>query len=159
MKSNEELIKDSLSLIESMVADGLTDKEISEKIGMSYSTFRRYKTQNTDLKSAIAQGKDRRNQKVVEALFKCCTGYKYYEEVATKVKEEVLAEDGKTILVKEDVIVKSVKKYRGPDLNAQRYWLNNRDKAQWKDDPHKVENDKKTTKLKEKEVNAKFSDE
>ncbi|MBV7273108.1 Xaa-His dipeptidase [Clostridiaceae bacterium UIB06] len=157
MKSNEELIKDSLSLVESMVSDGLTDKEIAEKIGMSYSTFRRYKTQNSDLKTAIAQGKDRRNQKVVEALFKCCTGYKYYEEVPTKVKEEVLAEDGRTVLVKEDVLIKSVKKYKGPDLNAQKYWLNNRDKAQWKEDPYRVENDKKLTKLKEKEVEAKTS--
>lgn len=155
MKSNEELIKDNLTLIESMVSDGLTDKEIAEKIGMSYSTFRRYKTQNADLKTAIAQGKDRRNQKVVEALYKCCTGYKYYEEVATKVKEEVLAEDGRTILTKEDVVVKSIKKYRAPDLNAQKYWLNNRDKTQWKEDPYKVENDKKLTKLKEKEVNSK----
>jgi Response regulator containing a CheY-like receiver domain and an HTH DNA-binding domain len=157
MKSNEEIIKDSLSLVESMVSDGLTDKEIAEKIGMSYSTFRRYKTQNSDLKTAIAQGKDRRNQKVVESLFKCCTGYKYYEEVPTKIKEEVLAEDGQTILVKEDVLIKSVKKYKGPDLNAQKYWLNNRDKAQWKEDPYKVENDKKLTKLKEKEVEAKTS--
>lgn len=155
MKSNEEIIKDNLTLIESMVSDGLTDKEIAEKIGMSYSTFRRYKTQNADLKTAIAQGKDRRNQKVVEALYKCCTGYKYYEEVATKVKEEVLAEDGKTILSKENVVVKPVKKYRGPDLAAQRYWLNNRDKKQWKEDPYKVENDKKLTNLREKEIDSK----
>lgn len=155
MKEYEQIIKDNLSQIESMVADGLTDKEIAEKIGMSYSTFRRYKSQNSSLKTAIAQGKDRRNQKVVEALYKCCTGYKYYEEVATKVKEEVLAEDGKTILTKEDVVIKSVRKYRGPDLNAQKYWLNNRDKAQWKEDPFKVENDKKLAKLKEKEINSK----
>ncbi|MBV7275272.1 hypothetical protein JMF89_00975 [Clostridiaceae bacterium UIB06] len=84
---------------------------------MSYSTFRRYKTQNSDLKTTIAQGKDRRNQKVVEALFKYCTGYKYYEEVPTKVKE--------------DVLIKSVKKYKGPDLNAQKYTLIK--KANWAD--------------------------
>jgi len=155
MASHEEVIKSSLNLIESMVEEGLTDKEISEKLGMSYSTFRRYKTQNADLKSAIAQGKDKKNQNVIQALYKNCVGYKYYEEVPTKVKKEVLAEDGKTILVQEEVKISSVKKYKGPDLAAQKYWLNNRDKAQWKDDPHKVENDKKVTKLKEKEVNSK----
>jgi transposase len=155
MKSNEELIKDNLTIIESMVADGSTDKEIAEKIDMSYSTFRRYKAQNSDLKSAIAQGKDRRNQKVVEALYKCCTGYKYYEEVPTKVKEEVLAEDGQTVLVKEGVVINSIKKYRGPDLSAQKYWLNNRDKTKWQEDPNKAANDKKLTKLKEREVDMK----
>lgn len=157
MKSNEELIKDNLSLIESMVSDGLPDKEIAEKLGMSYSTFRRYKTQNSDLKAAIAQGKDRRNQKVVESLYKCCTGYTYYEEVPTKIKKEVMAEDGQTVLVQEDVKLSKVKKYKGPDLAAQKYYLNNRDKTRWKDDPNKVENDKKLIKIKEKEVKDKNS--
>lgn len=155
MKSNEEIIERSLSLIESWVADGCTDKEIAEKLGLSYSTFRRYKTQNTDLKSAIAQGKDKKNDNVVQALYKNCIGYKYYEEVPTKVKKEVLADDGKTVLIQEDVKISSVKKYKGPDLAAQKYWLNNRDKSKWQEDPNKVANDKKLTKLKEKEVNSK----
>ncbi|MEG0133980.1 MAG: Xaa-His dipeptidase [Clostridium sp.] len=155
MAGIEEKINSSLSLIESMVSEGSTDKEIAEKLGVSYSSFRRYKAQNTDLKAAIAQGKDKKNQNVIQALYKNCTGYKYYEEVATKVKVEELADDGKTILAKEKVVVSNVKKYKGPDLAAQKYWLNNRDKGKWQDDPNKVANDKKLTKLKEKEVNSK----
>ncbi len=157
MKSNEEIISSSLSLIESWVSDGLTDKEIAEKLGMSYSTFRRYKTENGDLKRAIAQGKDKKNESVVQALYKNCIGYKYYEEVPTKVKTEVTAPDG-TKTVSEDVKISSVKKYKGPDLAAQKYWLNNRDKAKWQEDPNKVANDKKLTKIKEKEVNSKVID-
>ena len=57
-------------------------------------------------------------------------------------------------MVKEDVKISLVKKHKGPDVVAIRYWLNNRKKAQWKDDPNKVENDKKALKLKEKEVNS-----
>lgn len=155
MKSIEETIMDNLMSIESMVSDGQTDKEIAEKLGISYSTFRRYKSQNADLKAAIAQGKDKKNQSVIQALYKNCIGYKYYEEVPTKVKKEVLAEDGQTILVQEEVEISSVKKYKGPDLNAQKYWLNNRDKAKWQDDPNRVANDKKLTKLREKEVESK----
>ena len=154
MKEYEEKIKESLTLIESWVSDGKTDKEIAEKLGISYSTFRRYKKENSDLKSAIAQGKDKKNDNVVAALYKCCIGYKYYEEVPTKVKTETTAPDG-TKTVTEDVKISSVKKYKGPDLAAQKYWLNNRDRSKWKDDPNKVENDKKLTKLKEKEVNSK----
>ena len=58
------------------------------------------------------------------------------------------------VLVKEDVKISLVKKYKGPDVVAIRYWLNNRKKAQWKDDPNKVENDKKALKLKEKAIEA-----
>lgn len=154
MLDYERKIKEHLTQIESWVSEGQTDKEIAEKLDISYSTFRRYKSQNSDLKTAIAQGKDKKNQNVIAALYKCCIGYKYYEEVPTKVKTETTAPDG-TKTVTEDVKISSVKKYRGPDLNAQKYWLNNRDKAKWKDDPNKVENDKKLTKLKEKEVNSK----
>jgi hypothetical protein len=156
--SMDEELEAQLGLIIGMIKDGCTDKEIIEKLGISASTWKRKKAQNHKIREAIDELTDERNQEVEESLFRCCTGYSYYEEVVTKVKEEVLAEDGKVILTKEDVKISKVKKYRGPDINAQKYWLNNKKKALWKDDPHKVENDKKVTKLKEKEVNAKVID-
>jgi transcriptional regulator with XRE-family HTH domain len=155
MRSNEELINDNLSLIETMVEQGKTDKEIAEKIGIGYSTYRKYKAQNSELKAAILQGKDKMNQTVEQALYECAIGYTYYEEVVSKVKREELAGDNVTILSQEDVVISSVKKYKGPDLAAQKYWLNNKEKGKWKDDPNRVDNDKKLTKLKEKEVNSK----
>lgn len=156
--SFEELIESHLDKIEQWVEHNNTDKEIAEKLGIAYSTFRKYKSTNVALKSRIATAKDKKNQEVEKALYKGCVGYYYEEEVATKIKEECLAEDGKTIISKEDVKVVSVKKYKAPDLNAQKYWLNNKEKAKWKDDPHRVDNDKKLTKLKEKEVNSKVID-
>lgn len=153
-----ELIESRLSEVESWVEQGDTDKDIAEKLGIGYSTYRKYKADSVALKGAIATGKDKANQAVEKALLNNCLGYKYYEEVATKVKEEVLAEDGKTVLVKENVVVKSVKRYKGPDLAAQKFWLINRNNKKWQEDPNRVENDKKLTKLKEKEVNSKAID-
>lgn len=147
-------LEEQLGLIVSMIKDGATDKEIIERLGISASTWKRKKAQNTKIKEALEELIDARNQQVEEALFKCCTGYNYYEEVVTKVKEEVEGENG-TVLVKEDVKISKVKKYRGPDIVAQKYWLNNKKKAVWKDDPHRVENDKKLTSLKIKEMKQK----
>jgi hypothetical protein len=158
MKSIEEIIDCNLSLIESMVEDNATDKEIAAKLGVGFSTYKKYKAINNELKAVIAEGKDKKNQSVEQALYNNCVGYTYYEEVVTKVKLEVLAEDGVTILAKEDVKISSIKKYKGPDLAAEKYWLNNKDKAKWKEDPHRVDNDKKLTKLKEKEVEAKCTE-
>lgn len=151
-KSADEDIESRLTLIISMLKDNFTDKDIAEKLGISLSTWRRKKSQNNKIKAVVDEICDERNSEVEQALFKCCKGYKYYEEVLTKVKEEVLADDGETILVKENVKISNVKKFKGPDVNAQKYWLNNRKKAAWKDDPNKVENDKKLTKLKEKQI-------
>lgn len=154
-KSVDEIIEDNLSIVISMLKDGCKDKEIIEYLGISRSAWKAKKNNNTKLKQAINEVKDERNEQVEDALFKCCTGYSYYEEVVTKVKEEVQGEDG-IILIKEDVKISKVKKYRGPDINAQKYYLNNRKKAMWKDDPHKVDNDKKNTKLREKEIDNKI---
>ena len=148
-KSVDEIIESNLTQVISMLKDGCKDKEIIEFLGISRSAWKAKKNNNSKLKQAIDEVKEARNEKVEDALFKCCTGYHYYEEVATKVKEEHEGENG-AVLVKEDV-----KKYKGPDIAAQKYWLNNRKKAQWKDDPNKVENDKKALKLKEKEIATK----
>ncbi|QLY82244.1 Xaa-His dipeptidase [Clostridium intestinale] len=152
-RSVDELIESNINVVISMLKDGCKDKEIIEFLGISRSAWKAKKNNNIKLRQAIEETNDEKNEKVEEALFKNCIGYKYYEEVATKVKEEIIAEDG-TVLTKEDVKVVTVKKYKGPDLAAQKYWLNNKKKAAWKEDPHKAENDRKLTKLKEKEVNS-----
>ena len=154
--SFEDIIESHLDQIESWIENNNTDKEIAEKLGVAYSTYRKYKASNVALKGRIATAKDKKSQEVEKALFKKCIGYKYTEEIVTKVKEEVLAGDGKTILVNENVIVSEVKKYSGPDLGAQKFYLTNRSFAKWKCDPHKVATDAKLIKIKEKEVNAKI---
>lgn len=156
--SYEDLIESHLDEIEQWLEQNNTDKEIANKLGIAYSTFRKYKGISVALKGRYATVKDNKNQEVEKALYKGCVGYAYYEEIANKVKEEYLAEDGKTILSREVVKVVSVKKYKGPDLNAQKYWLNNKEKTKWKEDPHKVSNDKKLTNLKEKEINSRVID-
>ncbi|MGH4125110.1 MAG: Xaa-His dipeptidase [Clostridium sp.] len=158
MKSNEDKIIDALPLIETMVEQGATDKEIAVKIDVGYSTYRKYKAENAELKAIVSQGKVKKNQAVEQALYNNAIGYYYKEEIATKVKVEELASDNETILAKEIVVISSIEKYKGPDLAAEKYWLNNKEKARWRDDPNKVDNDKKLTKLKEKEVNAKTED-
>ena len=153
-KSVDEIIEGNLTQVISMLKDGCKDKEIIEFLGISRSAWKAKKNNNSKLKQAIDEVKEARNEQVEDALFKCCTGYHYYEEVATKVKEEIQGDDG-IVLIKEDVKISLVKKYKAPDVAAIRYWLNNRKKAQWKDDPNKVENDKKVLKLKEKEIESK----
>lgn len=150
-KSVDEIIESNLIQVISMLKDGCKDKEIIEFLGISRSAWKAKKNDNVKLKQAIDEVKEQRNEEVEAALFKCCTGYHYYEEVPTKVKEEIQGEDG-TVLIKEDVKISKVKKYKGPDVVAQKYWLNNKKKAHWKDDPHKVANDKEITKIRKKQV-------
>ena len=51
--SKEDLIISNLENIKNWIVKGLTEKEISKKIGMAYSTFRRHKKDMQALKDAI----------------------------------------------------------------------------------------------------------
>lgn len=153
-KNIDEELESQLPLIISMIKQGCKDKEIYEKLGISKSTWSAKKSKNKKIRDAIDEATDERNSEVEEALFKNCKGYHYYEEVAFKCKKEIPQPDG-SVIVQEEVEVKNVKKYSKPDLAAQKYWLNNRKKAAWKDDPNRVEIDKKNIRLKEKELKSK----
>lgn len=148
-----ELIKNNLINIESWVSHGATDKVIAEKLGIGYSTFRKYKKECPELKGAITQGKDKANENVEEALYNNAIGFNYYEEVANKVKDEEVI-DGQ-IVTHERIEVVKVKKYSKPDLAAQKFWLINRKNTIWKNDPNKTTSDNKLIKLKEKELEIK----
>lgn len=151
---SDDEIKSQIPLIISLLKEGVTEKNIAENMGISYATFKRKKAQIKELKEAIEEFDDSRNKEVEEALFKLCKGYHYYEEVPTKVKVETRSSDG-SITIAEEVHVSNIKKYKGPELAAQKYWLNNKKSAHWKDDPNKVKNDKETLKLKKKELESK----
>ena len=153
-KSVDEIIESNLNQVISMLKDGCKDKEIIEFLGISRSAWKAKKKSNSELKKAIEEVLDSRNEEVEEALFKCCKGYHYWEEVATKVKEEYEGQDGQ-VLVREDVKISNVKKYKGPDLAAQKFWLGNKKKNAWKEDPHRVSKDKEIIKLKKKEIENK----
>ena len=152
MKSIEEIIRSNLKLVKARLEEGKTDKEIYEEIGVSKTSWNKYKVACSELKALIEEVKDSRNHQVEESLFKLCNGYHYYEEVPTKVKEEVEGETEGVILVKEHIVISNVKKYVKPELAAQKYYLNNKKPTQWKDDTHRVKLDKDRLKLDKEKV-------
>lgn len=151
--SLEGLILSKLDEISDLVMKGCTDEEIAAALEIGYSTFRKYKSENEELKYVIALAKDKLNQEVERAVFKKATGFHYIEEVATKVKrpKEV---DG-SVVMEERVVVSKVQKYSPPDLVAQKFWLENKDTGNWNSNPHKTDTENKALKLKQKELDNK----
>ena len=137
----ETHVKDKLILVEAWARNGLTDEQIAKNLGISKDTFYKYKREYTDFSDSLKRGKEVVDIEVENALLKRALGYKYDE--VTKERNE---DTGELEITK--VITKEVQ----PDTTAQIFWLKNRLSDKWKNDPHKVENDKKLTKLKEKEA-------
>ena len=56
--------------------------------------------------------------------------------------------------MKENIVVVETEKEVPADVQAIKFWLINKEKGKWKENPSKVENDKKALKLKEKAIEA-----
>jgi hypothetical protein len=102
-------VEPKLFLIEGWARNGLTDEQISNNLGVAYSTFRKYRDQYPALSAALKKGKEVIDMEVENALLKRALGYRY---------KEITEEGGE--------VTKVVTKEVQPDTTAQIFWLRNR---------------------------------
>lgn len=103
----------------------LSNKEIADYIGISTSTFRRWRALSDEFDEAVAQKTDKVTRAKIEAsLEKCC----YEHKAKLKSKRQVLGRDGEVHVLEEEkeVLVQA-------DTRAMIYYMNNRHPARWKD--------------------------
>ena len=157
----EQKIIKSLKTIEEWALQGLTEAEISELLGIGYSTFRKIKKQNVALLALLKHcAMVKRNtlktqvEQVEHSLFERAKGYEYETEEYIKVKQSGYDERGKR-WEKEKLETVKKKVHVPADVQAARFFLTNAAKKKWQDNPHRVEIEKKAMRLKEKEIEEK----
>lgn len=122
-------VEPKLLLIEAWARDGMIEEDIAKKLGVAYSTFRKYRNEHEALSAALKKGKEVADVEVENSLFKRATGYRYDE--VTRELQTVVDEDGE--IVKALVETKRVTKEVQPDVTAQIFWLKNRRPDKWRD--------------------------
>lgn len=122
----ETHVKDKLILVEAWARNGLTDEQISKKLGISKDTFYKYKKDYSDFSDSLKRGKEVIDVEVENALLKRALGYKY-DEVTKELIED--KETGTSELKVTKVVTKEVI----PDTTAQIFWLKNRKPEEWRD--------------------------
>ena len=140
-KASKWLNKDGLEQIEKWARLGLSDRQIAKNMGIGRSTFYEWKKKYKDISDTLDKGKAIVNEEVENALLKKALGFKYKEQQAIKVKEIYYDEKGRKCQ-KEDVKIVEVEKEVPADTVAIKFWLVNREKERWSDNPNKVEIDK-----------------
>ncbi len=125
-KSKWDEIKEKLTLIECWARDGLTDEQISNNLGISKTTFYKYKSQHFELCELLKKSKEIVDYEVENALLKRALGYDYTEETYERIFNPQLEKF-------EEVLTKTVKKHVQPDTTAQIFWLKNRKPNIWRD--------------------------
>lgn len=114
------LTPEGLLKIEGWARDGLTDEQISEKMGINRRTLTDWKSKYDPISLTLKRGKEVVDRQVENALLKRALGYEY-EEVKEKFEGNVMTE--RTVTKKEVV----------PDVTAQIFWLKNRKREAWAD--------------------------
>lgn len=128
----ETHVEPRLAEIEAWCRDGLSEKSIAAKLGVSYSTFRKHKKESSALFGICARTRAYVDDvEVVPAYLKRVTGYD-----VTEVKKQysyVKKENGEIarVLVGE---IEQTRHIPG-DARAAEFWLTNRQPEKWKRQP------------------------
>ena len=121
----ESTILPNIHAITSYYRAGMTDSEIAKKLRISMSTYTNAKLR-PEMQEIIAITRAETDATVENALYKSAVGYDY-DEVSASETTGLLG-----VITKQKKITK---KKVIPNVNAQRYWLENRQPDTWKGTP------------------------
>lgn len=119
----EWLEEDNLMLLECWARDGYTFQDVANRIGISISTLRMWRSKYPEIDSALKKGREIIDYKVENALLKSALGYKTKE-----VKVTTTIRSGKTV----ETIKEVTDKEQAPNVSAIQCWLYNRLPNKWK---------------------------
>ena len=157
----ELLVEPYLDKIKEMALT-MTEEQIAETLGISLSTWKRYKADHEPLRTVLKNGRKDLVSELRGALIKKAKGFNYQE---TKViTEEVKWPDELYVLLKEAgfsdeqiersklVRTEVTTKYAAPDVAALNLALKNYDKENWANDPQMIKLREKELELKERQI-------
>ena len=121
------------------MALSMTEAQIAYTLGISLSTWKRYKKAYEPLRTILLKGRKQLVEELKSTLITAAKGYKYEES-------KVIFEDGKP--VKTEIITR----YSKPDVAAANLLLKNYDKENWSNDPQYLQIKKEELELKKQMV-------
>lgn len=136
----DEIIKPQFDFIEKQLANGATEEQVAEALGVSMSTWCKHKSENVEFSEFIKKSRRNLVGLLRSAIVKKALGYDYIEEKQYKT----MSKDGG-----EHIKVEKFKKHMSPDVAALNLCLKNYDKENWSNDPQSDE-------LKREELRLKF---
>lgn len=135
-KYHDWLTPDGLTRLEQWAREGLTDEQISRKMGINPATLYKWQNSHGEICEALKKGKAPVDFAVENALLKRALGYDWVEtlEERTEYPTGRADEDGQPIM-RESVKHRTVTRHVPGDVTAMIYWLNNRRPDRWRNRP------------------------
>ena len=131
-KYEDWLTPDGLKRIEGWARDGLNDEQIAFKMGVSKTTFYKWKREYAQFSDALKKGKAPVDCDVENALLKSALGFTVTVKRPIKLKKRGNLK-GKGAIEEERIEIVDEEIYIKPDVTAQIFWLKNRKPEQWRE--------------------------
>ncbi len=145
----KEIIEQNLENVEKWAAEGLSVKQIAGKLGMSVSTFHKYKAQSSDIADTVKKGRKDAIVVLENSLFQSATGYTRTVKKYAKVKRCTYL-DGKKLEEWEEMQEYEEEEYIKPDTGAGIFLLKNWGK--YMNEPKLMELRQQEIELKERQI-------
>lgn len=129
----ETHVEPRLTEVEAWCSEGISEKKIAKKLGISYASFKNYKKEHLALLATITRARAYVDDiEVVPAYLRKVTGYD-----VTETKREYIYVKNEETGTYEKVLFKETEQERHipPDPRAAEFWLTNRQPEKWKRQP------------------------
>lgn len=131
-----------LEYLRSLAESGEGDEEIAARCGLELSVFRMWKKKHPEFAEAISFGRSESDYAVIKALHKKATGFNVGLKKTYKLKRvEFDPDTGKKVREYEELATGIDETYVPADLNAEKFWLKNRQSERWSEHMEKVSAD------------------
>jgi DNA-binding CsgD family transcriptional regulator len=159
-------VKPRFDYIKNLIHEGFTEKEISKKLGISYSTFNNYKKNKKEFLELINNTRVEYGDQIEEYLFRLANG-KDFEQIINKDKDGNIIPDKKTGIEIQDkkngsvnmtAIIKSLQRLKPNEYNPfmiiAREKLKHQKSIDKKRLEHEIKMNEEKLKLEKEKINA-----
>ena len=134
----ETVILPRLNEIKELIKQGYTDKEVAEKIGVSYTTWKTHKRKIPSFSSLIQESREIPIKNIEDSLYLQALGFTKTVKKAMKLKE-VQYDNGKRLKEIERVEYYDEEVYIPPSVSAGQFLLKNWARDKYSNNPAELE--------------------
>ena len=143
-KSKWPQVRERFAEIEAWVRAVATEKLIYTNLGLGRTSWEKYKNEHDELRELLKRSREKQVEEVEDSLYKAAVGYYYTTQEAIKVK---LPDGG------EEVQVVSVTKFKPPEVGAMCFFLKNKAKKDYADNPQAIDIKREELEIRRREAN------
>jgi len=131
----EKRLEPCLDLVEELAASGLTNEDIADRFNIPERKFVELTRAHTELARALRAGRRQMALAVESTLYGLAVGDEKIQTVEIRKKRVKVDEDDEGNPIYKLVVNEKIFK-RGPNIEAVKYYLENRESGRWKRNPN-----------------------